>query len=257
MDNIQHFFELINSSTRMLIILSSAPSGDVFFSALALQKMLQNYNKELQPKIVCTDLGEFANSALAKEIDNSNKTSKKWEFILDISKNNIRSVRYEKDEHNLKIIITPENSHKDPGEHTFKTTGDFDAAIVLGVKKQDDLDKMLNGNLSKITIINIDNNHNNEKFGTLNIVKESVSVAQIIFQIFKEDVNQKKFGVEELSLLFSAFVSATQQFQDVSTTNSKLLKAASTLLEKGADLKTAFTNIELQTSSNSMNGDEK
>lgn len=248
MDIIPQFFDIINSKKKILIILAESPSGDVFFSALALQKLLQDCNKELKIEVVCSNLGEFVNSQLAKNIENNKQLPKKWIFTLDTSKKKIRSLKYEKNENNLKIIINPENPKENPGDFLFKTAHDFEAIISMGIKKKEDIIKIFNNDFPKIHIINIDNTPNNEEFGEINITKEAISIAQMIFQIFNDQIYQKKLDPETLSLLFSAFISATQQFQNLSTTNSKLLKAASVLLEKGADLQMAFSNIELQTS---------
>lgn len=247
MDIISHFFEIINKNKKILIAIPNNPLGDVFFSALALRKLLKSSYPEKQIKILCSDLGNFQNSKFSEEIKNADGLSKKWEFSLDIENNKAHSLKYEKSEKQLKIIIFPENSAENYKNYSFSPKLDADAIISIGIPQKNQLLNSLGEQCIKgVPLINIDNNPENKKFGDLFIVKENISIAQILCLMLNDQIVNKKFDADCLSMLYSAIISATEHFKDPSKTNSKLLKAAAVLLEKGAELKKAFFNLSPQ-----------
>ncbi|MFH1175132.1 MAG: hypothetical protein V1698_00180 [bacterium] len=240
MDTLQHFFELINSHKNIFIIIPADPSEDAFFSAFALKKLCESYKKNCaQAKLVCENTAKFANLAITKQFSRHLTLKNQWEFNIDIAQTKIQSVKYDKTDTGLTITVVPENPKAKPGKYEFSNSAEENLIIALGMENKTAIPNFSEIEKTEELIINIDNQLKNSHFGKLYIVKENLTIAEIICQLFFHEIEKNTINQEALSALYSALISASNQFKNSKTT-SDLLKKAAFLLEKGANLQKSF-----------------
>lgn len=122
-----------------------------------------------------------------------------------------------------------------------KSPSDARIAIVLECPRYDRVGFVKDIIGSKMTIVNIDHHEENEMYGAINIVNtKACAVGEILFDIFESSGNQ--FGANVANPLYAALLSDTGCFK-FSNTNSRCLKVASSLVEKGAMPKPIAENI--------------
>jgi nanoRNase/pAp phosphatase (c-di-AMP/oligoRNAs hydrolase) len=115
-------------------------------------------------------------------------TSTTLKVVLDYSGTNIEAVDYYKQENSKLVLeIKPVDRNFDMDRIKFEFEGsDFDLIITIGVQKIEELKEILgdsNKNFTDIAVVNIDNSHNNQNYGKINIVDfEADSLVTLVMQ---------------------------------------------------------------------------
>lgn len=108
--------------------------------------------------------------------------------ILDYSGTNVEAVDYYKQENSRLVLeIKPVDRHFDMDRIKFEFEGsDFDLIIGIGIQNLDEMKSLLgdpNKDMTDITVVNIDNSHNNQNYGKINIVDfDADSLVTLIMQ---------------------------------------------------------------------------
>ncbi|OGI15609.1 MAG: hypothetical protein A3E38_01255 [Candidatus Moranbacteria bacterium RIFCSPHIGHO2_12_FULL_54_9] len=236
----QQFQELLKKTATPLIILPSYPSRDAVASGFALALFLKNAGKDvtLAGEHIDTDKEALAFLAQPENILASIAGARDFVLAFDTSRNKIIGVRTENTDNEVRVYLTPENGSIDPRDFSFTPAQfKFDLAIVIGSPDKEHLGKIYEENpdiFYEVPIINIDNHSENELFGQVNLVDITASSnAEILADVLEKTAPNLLTETVSESLL-AGIVSATDSFQNRSTT-PKALQLASHLMDKGAD----------------------
>jgi inorganic pyrophosphatase/exopolyphosphatase len=156
---------------------------------------------------------------------------------FDTTRNKIIHLKTEEKENRYNVYVTPEKGSVDPRDFSFILAKfNYDLLIVLGCSDLEKLGKIYETNSDlffEVPIINIDHQSSNENFGQINLVDVTASsTSEIVSQALEQ--NYPDAMTEEVAnCLLTGIISATNSFQENSTTPKTLLSAAN-LMDKGA-----------------------
>ena len=166
-------------------------------------------------------------------------------FVISIPRNvaDVSQVYYEKNEENLKIHLTVNNGaiKKDTISFYFSQTKP-DLVITLGILDfQKELSTTLDsfGFLLNAPILNIDNNQDNKKFGTTNII-ENKSLSEITLEIIKSTSEVVK--KETATCLLAGLTLYYDDFKSPQT-NHTIFEIVAELIKKGASRHQVTSNL--------------
>ncbi|MCC7202509.1 MAG: bifunctional oligoribonuclease/PAP phosphatase NrnA [Nitrospirae bacterium] len=118
--------------------------------------------------------------------------------------------------------------------------GRFDAVIVLDCGDLERVGFLKKDNIPADTLINIDHHKTNLGFGTMNLVKEAVASADIVYTIIK------KMGIpvtpDIAVCIYTAIMTETGSFR-YSNTSAHTLKVAGEMIRYGADPAAIADNV--------------
>jgi len=251
MEEIEKAKKLIQEKENILIVPSYPLKGDSVGSSFALfftlKKLKKNVNIVFPSKLPeeCRFFKDY--------LDEFSK-----ELIISItdSENVIEEIKYEKDSHEVKIIIPLEGEKIKKQDVSFsfqevryfedidqfkKFSFPFDLLIVLGFKEKKEIERVLKKEISEISLINIDNRSDNENFGTVNLISFNSSLGEIVLNLlhfFEKELIDSSIAT---SLLFS-FFSFSRNFTNKNIT-PHFFEGVAFLLEKGADHQKIIDNL--------------
>lgn len=236
----EQFAELVQQSSRPIILLPSYPTKDSVASAFALSRFLTALGKE------ATVAGEGLAEAVKelpfltppKHMLGSLSGTRDFVLAFDTTRNRILSSRTEEVDGEFRIYITPEHGSIDPRDFSFiPARFQHDIVFVLGSPDKESLGAIYEESpdiFYEIPVINIDARAENEHFGQLNLVDMTASsVAEILFGAFSA-IDAAKIDGSVAESLLTGIVSATESFQKKNTT-PRSLDIASRLITMGAD----------------------
>ena len=161
------------------------------------------------------------------------------DFVLsfDTSRNKIIHLKTEEKEDRYNVYVTPEKGSVDPRDFSFILAKfKYDLLIVLGCSDLEKLGKIYESNSDlffEVPIINIDHQSSNENFGQINLVDVTASSTSEIVSLTLEQSYPEAIDEEVANCLLTGIISATNSFQENSTTPKTFLSAAN-LMDKGA-----------------------
>lgn len=249
--------QLINKSKNIIIIPKEELCGDSLGSALALWESVQNLTDKKKrsniylPKIIPPQLNFLLNlhqsmNAPLMEGKKSNSETKIQNAILSknliITINNdlnkINTLRYEKHNNKIKIILSMEPEHS-PRENDIQVETivfNYDLIITLGASNLTLLGEIHENHpdfFANASIINIDHHENNWQFGHINLINaQASSTAEITMEL----INFLKIPITDkcATCLLCGIIEKTQSFRK-SQTAPRAFQLASELLNKGGD----------------------
>ncbi len=236
----QQFTELLKKATRPVILLPAYPSTDALATAFALAHFLEEQNKEplVAGETLLEDQARLAFLTPPKDLKKALSGVRDFVLAFNTTRNDIVSVRTERDTEEFRILLTPEHGTIDPRDFSFMPARfTFDLAIVIGTPDTEHLGGIYDHNpdiFYEMPIINIDHETQNELLGQLNLVDVKASgCAEILGELLLE---QSKSGLSETvgEALLTGIIAATESFQKKNTT-PKGLRVASQLMQAGAD----------------------
>lgn len=163
----------------------------------------------------------------------------KRETIISIAteKNKVRSLRYEKKDGQLFIVLTPE---KEPIAKDCVRVNEYrppEIIVTVRCADWDDLGRLRETNpqfFLDIPVINIDHRPANGNYGTVNLVELTASSSsEIVWRLIK-DLLPEPPSRDIATNLLAGIIESTQSFR-AATTKPRSLVAASDLMELGAD----------------------
>ncbi len=229
--------KLILNAKNICIIPSKTNEAESLPSALALFYTLRDLGKNVNL------LNEVFPEKLQFLIPSLDFLSQPKNFVISIPRNtaNVSQIYYEKNDENLKIHLTVENSNLKKEHIAFYFEQPKpDLVITLSVT---DFQKELAQNLDSFgfllgaPIINIDNGLANTAFGNINMVRES-SIAEIVMDITGRGTNSK----EVANCLLVGMVAHYENFKNPKT-KPETLKIAADLMERGANYQQITENL--------------
>lgn len=233
----QQFKNFLEKSKEILILLPQNPQGDEIGSAWALYFFLKK--RGFSPNIGLSGELPLKFSFLPKPEKILPEISGARDFVLsfDTTRNKIIHLKTEEKENRYNVYVTPEKGSVDPRDFSFILAKfNYDLLIVLGCSDLEKLGKIYESNSDlffEVPIINIDHQSSNENFGQINLVDVTASsTSEIVSQTLEQ--NYPDAMTEEVAnCLLTGIISATNSFQENSTTPKTLLSAAN-LMDKGA-----------------------
>lgn len=233
----QQFKNFLEKSKEILILLPQNPQGDEIGSAWALYFFLKK--RGFSPNIGLSGELPLKFSFLPKPEKILPEISGARDFVLsfDTTRNKIIHLKTEEKENRYNVYVTPEKGSVDPRDFSFILAKfNYDLLIVLGCSDLEKLGKIYETNSDlffEVPIINIDHQSSNENFGQINLVDVTASsTSEIVSQTLEQ--NYPDAMTEEVAnCLLTGIISATNSFQENSTTPKTLLSAAN-LMDKGA-----------------------
>jgi len=234
--------QLIKNHKCKLLLTKNEINGDLFGSLLAWGFFLGKLNDENLPTLYLPRYSELKKiySFLPEYSSVVETISGVRDFILSFSvkENDIRNVRWKKENEHLDIIITPDKGSIDPRDFSFiPAKFSYDLLFVLGTADFSELGETYEKNSDlffELPIINIDTNNGNENYGQLNIVNPVSSclaelTADLMIKIDKDSVKD-----EVAQCLLTALVEATDNLKGAKVT-PHTFDVAAFLMERGGN----------------------
>lgn len=208
MERLQMVKNSILNSKNVKIFFEKNPSTDYLSAVLAIYSTLKKMNKQVFMPI--ENLSDEAITFLSSE---------KKKISISLEKE-ISEIYYDKSESGIKLNIIPKNNNVGIEDFSWEINSvkkdfkndqleSFDLVICIGLPRFEQLDKLLQADeeeLFECTIINIDNNINNENYGDINIIEQKTSLSKIISVLIKQ-LGKEYYSKETMSFLLGGFFS--------------------------------------------------
>ena len=147
---------------------------------------------------------------------------------------------YEKTDEGLNLFLKTTGGEIKQENITFHPLGFGDLLITVGVKNQGEIERFLDKR--SFTIINIDNQKENEFYGQLNLIEtETRTLSEIIFEILCL-IDEKIFDENISKTLLAGIIQGTSYLQSPNL-DSKIVQKVLFLIQQGADLKEITNNF--------------
>ncbi len=240
--------DLINKAQRILITSQKSPRGDALASALALAASLDNLGKDAYLVIPNGVNGRWQFLPQLEKIKPTLAATRPLIIKVSITAGEIAEARFEETDAALYFVINPEKTPLSAAAVSIETHAEpFDLVITLGVAELEQLEELMNEDarlLYDTSILNIDNQSENNTFGEFNLVQLTASSLAEITQelILALNIKPDESSGETATLLLAGLISATQNFQDVRTTPDSFQTAAD-LIKQGADQQLIIKNL--------------
>ncbi|RJR31794.1 hypothetical protein C4569_01135 [Candidatus Parcubacteria bacterium] len=235
----QQIEKQISDAKHVLISFRKDFTADGISSALALYLFLKKKNKLTE--VVCQDFSLPKNLKFLPEngvIKNKLTNLQKFIVSLDITKTPLDEFSYNLEKEKLNIYITPKRGIFNKDDLATSTSDyKYDLIFVLDSPDFESLGAVYDDNTEffyNTTVVNIDNNPQNEHFGQINLTNlNAVSVSEIVFD-FLNAVGQELIDSDIATCLLAGIISKTRSFKTPNVT-PKVLKTASDLINMEAD----------------------
>ena len=233
--------EKIKEANNILLISKQHYSGDDIATLLAWHIFLNNLDKKNDMVI-----GDFNLRSQYKFLNHTNKIKnglqklKKFTIAVDISQTKLDEFTYDIEDQELLLYLTPAKGFINSKDVKFKNTDfKYDLIICMGAQDYEALGTVHQENADffyQVPLINIDNNHQNERFGNINEIDITrTSVADISYDIMQQ-INKNLINKEIAQCLLTGVIDATKSFK-TSSVSPQTLHLASDLINLGADRK--------------------
>ncbi|MFA7169463.1 MAG: DHH family phosphoesterase [Candidatus Paceibacterota bacterium] len=230
--------EQIKKNETILICVGKNPEGDAIGSGLALYEALKKMGKKVDIISPNAILAKYSFMPDSEFIAHKLQGARDYVFSLDIDKDKLQQLRYEVEDHKLKIFITAKNGEIDKDRISLDSSKfNYDLIIVLGASDLEGLGGIYDENpelFYDIPVINIDHSPSNEYFGKVNLVDVAASsTAEIVFGIIS-GLGDSLIDESTATNLLAGVIAETESFQNKNTTPKAFMTAAS-LIAKGAN----------------------
>ncbi|OGG89948.1 hypothetical protein A3H03_01360 [Candidatus Kuenenbacteria bacterium RIFCSPLOWO2_12_FULL_42_13] len=252
----QQITELIDRARSILLVTAESDAGDGAASLLALKLFFNKINKPADV-IIKDDLkNKLSFLAGSNQIKSSIDPLKKLIITLNTKNNKIKEFNYDVHGDELKIYITPEKDEFQSGDIVIGGSDyKYDLIFTVGCPDLESLGSPYVNHTDfffKTTIINIDNNPENEHYGQINHIDlNSPSCSEIIFNLIR--TSQPELINNELATsLLAGIIIKTDNFRSPAIT-PECLYAASYLIKLGADQASLINNLNKNKSLTALN----
>ncbi len=238
----EQFSQFLRNHKNKLLLTKDEISGDLFGSLLAWGFFLGRLDGKKYPALYLPRYEELKKlyHFLPEYSLAITSISGVRDFILSFNteNNDIKDVRWRKENGHLDIIITPDRGSIDPRDFSFLPAKfSYDLLFVLGAADFNSLGETYEKNSDlffELPIVNLDNNPANESYAQLNMVDPLFnSVAELSADLMIR-TNPEAVKGEVAQCLLTALVEATDNFKSLKVT-PKTFEIASFLMENGGD----------------------
>ncbi len=226
----QQFFKLIEKSQAVLIVLPDQLTADAIGGGLAMRQFLL----KLQKNVTLASSGSLPENtkflpgteAVQKQISGG----KSLVVTLDTSVKRLEEISYETLEDKVQIFLKSQSEPFGQQDLSFEQEKfRFDLIIFLHTKSLQALGKFYEQSADlfyETPKINIDNQPDNEYYGTLNLVDvTATSVGEILAELLQK-FEQQLLDEDMATCLLTGIISSTRSFQHVQTTPRAFLRAS-------------------------------
>jgi nanoRNase/pAp phosphatase (c-di-AMP/oligoRNAs hydrolase) len=232
----QQAVELIKQANHILLVSGREPNNDQLSAMVALDLILQRAGKQVSA-IMTGDMPKAAKILDVRGISRDLTGIRDFIIRLDTSSVEVDKLRYETNDNNLEVIISPfsgnftdQNVSYDYGAYK------FDLVIVLGASQISRIDKILQDNptiFDGIHLINIDCHSSNENYGSVNYVEPYASSVSEMLVGVMESVAQGMIDYHVATAVLTGIMAATKGFTGPNT-SAKSLTIAAQMMSAGA-----------------------
>lgn len=234
--------QLFRNHKSKLLLTKNEINGDLFGSLLAWGFFLGKFNDGTLPTLYIPRYKELKKiyPFLPEYNPVIEDISGVRDFILsfNVKDNDIKNVRWRKENQHLDIVITPEKGSIDPRDFSFiPAKFRYDMLMVLGTTDFGELGKTYERNSDlffELPIVNLDINPGNENFGQLNLVNPvPSSLAEFTTDIMLK-ISEESVKGEVAQCLLTALVESTDNLKSPKVT-PHTFEIASLLMERGGN----------------------
>ncbi len=252
----QQISELIKRASRILLATSETDQGDGLAALLALKIFFKKINKPAD-LIASTALSRrFSFLPGAEEIKLSVEPLKKLIITLNAKDNKVKEFNYDIRGEELKIYITPEKDDFKKEAVTFSDSGyKYDLIITTDCTDLESLGDLYYRHADfffQTTIINLDTNPANERYGQINYIDLNLaSCSELVFTLIKNE-HPELIDAPLATNLLAGLIAKTDNFRLPSITPDSL-HAASHLMRAGADQSFIINNLNKNKTISALN----
>lgn len=244
---LQQLNGLLNASQHVLVLFNAPDNGDAIGSAIALKTLLEKQSKQVD--VACSDfVAPKSFSFLSKIAEIKPELGHLQKFIIkvDVSKNPIDTISYDVKDGVLSLYLTPKQGLLSKHElRTAQSTFKYDLIITLNTPDLESLGTIFLNNTDlfyRTTIVNIDHQANNERYGQVNLVDlTATSTAEIIYAVVKQ-FGEQFLDAATATAILTGMTVATKSFKNPNITPATL-QIASSLVNSGADREKIVRNL--------------
>ncbi|MDD3292641.1 MAG: hypothetical protein PHI45_02035 [Candidatus Pacebacteria bacterium] len=201
MDYFERIKNSIENAKNIVIVANNNADKDIMAATLAMFFALKNkYNVFLPEEKNPEKLIEFLNEDVGKK-----------KIVISL-KNDISEISYQKSDNGIDLHLIPKNIEDLSPENfsckliseekpeSFSSLPIFDLIIAFNIKSFNELENYFQENTDSVyncTVMNIDNNDQNENYGEINIIEKDSSVSEQIAILIKNiygKINDKAAG---------------------------------------------------------------
>jgi len=238
----EQLIELFKNHKNKLLLTKNEISGDLFGSLLAWGFFIGKINGDKFPTLYLPRYKELKKiySFLPEYDSVIEEISGVRDFILsfNVKENDIKNVRWKKENEHLDIIITPEKGSIDPRDFSFiPARFSYDLLFIIGTADFSEMGKAYERNSDlffELPIINIDTNTGNDNYGQLNIVNPVASSQAELSVDLMRKINEEAIKDEVAQCLLTALVEATDNLKG-SRVTPHTFDVAAFLMERGGN----------------------
>ncbi|OGH69373.1 MAG: hypothetical protein A3I29_03730 [Candidatus Magasanikbacteria bacterium RIFCSPLOWO2_02_FULL_44_11] len=247
LDDLQQVQKLFEESKYVLVVYNGKSNGDATASAIALKILLEKLKKQVD--IVAAGYSVPKKFHFLPQTDTiKSDISQVQKFIikLDVSQSPIETISYDVRDNQLSLYLTPKHGIISKNElRTAQSSFKYDLIITLHVSDLVSLGAAFNDNADlfyKTSILNIDHEPNNERFGQVNLIDlTSTSVSETVYKTIKK-IHSGLIDAEMATALLAGMTVATKSFRNYNIT-PVTLQLASELITYGADREKIMENL--------------
>lgn len=254
----QQTVELIRQANHILLVSGRSLNNDQLSAMVALELILKRAGKQVSA-IATGELPKVSKILDTKGVSRDLTGIRDFIVRLDTSNVEVDKLRYESNDDNLEIIISPFAGNFSSNDASFDYGAyKFDLVIVLGVSQIAKIDSILEENptiFDGLHLINIDCHRSNEQYGSVNYVDSNAgSICEMLVGVI-ESVAQGMIDYHVATAILAGIMGATQGFTSPNTT-AKSLTIAAQMMSAGAKqqeiVQTLFTHNARDTKSNTQ-----
>lgn len=234
----EQILDQIRKSETILICIGKNPKGDALGSVLAFCSALKKIGKKVDVASPTAMLEKYSFMPSSELITHKLEGARDYVLSLKIDKEKLQQLRYEVNDHKLRIFITAKDGEFEEKDIAIESSKfKYDLIIILGTPDLESLGNIYDRNpdlFYEIPLANIDHNPSNEYFGKINLIDVTVSsTSEIIFNLISA-LGENLIDEHIATNLLTGIVSETNSFQNKNTTPKAFLAAAS-LIASGAN----------------------
>ncbi len=240
-DQKQQLIDTLQSSTNILVTVSSNPSVDQLAACVALTIALNKLDKHATA-VFSGEIPETIDFLKPEDTIEKNTDSLR-DFIIALDKTKADKLRYKVEDKVVKIFITPYRTSITSDDLNF-SQGDFnvDAVLALGVREQQQLDQAITAHgriLHDATVLGIHNQTGSE-LGSINWIDTNASSLSELAAMLLKQLDKKVMDEQIATALLTGIVASTDRFRNENT--------SAATMSVSADLMAAGANQQLVTS---------
>jgi len=227
----QQIFKQIEKSKHILLVFSKTQEGDAIASALAWLAFL----KQASCQVDLAGETSKENSILSflpnyTEIKPNLNNLRRFIVSVNISQAKVHQIKYLVENESLNFIISPSEGWFKPEDVSTRAAEfKYDLIITLGVSDLESLGSLYDQNVEffyKTTIINIDNQPNNEDFGQINFIDlNAAALSEITFYLLK-NYQPAMINEDIATCLLTGIIQKTKNFKSTNLTPRTLLTSS-------------------------------